>query len=571
MRNRKFHLPRLASFLFIFAILTSSCDLLDEIARALAAACARPEFLVTRTDDPPGGLCSATNCSLRQAVTLSNACAGTQTIRIPAGTYTLTLTGANEDSNLRGDLDITQDVNIVGVGYPAIDGNGTDRALDIKTGATVTLQTLVIQNGQAQWGGGITNAGHLTATDVLIQGNHDSIGGSAAGVFTSGVAVFSHSAFFNNISYEETAGIQNDGTLSLDNVTITGNHGYGVMNDPTGTTEIIFSTIADNPGPYELWNNGPVSSFTIDSSIIAGHVADGNCFAPIQSNGFNIDTSVATSGNICGLGQPSDLNGIDPLLDPAAIFGGTLPIRPFRYESPARDSADPGKCGGTDQRGVTRPQGPACDRGAYEKEWSPQNQSPTFTPTALPTFIPSIVPSPIYTSVPSATPAAASASLVLNKNANCRKGPGINYDVITSFVQGTSLNATGRDQEGTWWNAQIPSGGYCWIANSTVDKMGSFDALPILPAPPVPDSPSGFNDSSLCSPKEFKVTLTWVDVSNEKGYRLYRNGKLIAEVGPNITKYVDSPPKGQDFEYQLAAFNENGESDRLGVIVGACK
>jgi hypothetical protein len=38
-----------------------------------------------------------------------------------------------------------------------------------------------------------------------------------------------------------------------------------------------------------------------------------------------------------------------------------------------------------------------------------------------------------------------------------------------------------------------------------------------------------------------------------------------------VTKYVDSAPLGQDFEYQLAAFNENGESDRVDTTVGACK
>jgi hypothetical protein len=562
MKKRKIDLFSLVSFLTIFAILTSGCDLLDTIVRALARACARTEFAVTRTDDPRGGLCSETDCSLRQAVTLSNACSGTQTIRIPAGTYALTLTGANEDNNVRGDLDITQDVNLIGVDYPALDGNSTDRVLDIKAGATVTLQTLVIQNGLAQWGGGITNAGNLIATDVLIQYNYDSIGGSAAGVFTAGTASFSHSAFYANVSFEETAGIQNEGTLRLDNVTITGNHGYGVMNDPSGTTEIIFSTIADNPGAYELWNNGPVGSFSISNSIVSGHTSDGNCFAPVQSNGFNIDSSTATSGNICSLNQPSDLNGIDPHLQAASTSAG-LPIRPLAAGSPALDSADPAKCSGTDQRGVARPQGPACDRGAYERTPQEQDAAPPVI-SHVPTSTPEPSPTP--------TTAAGSSSLTVNKNANCRKGPAVNYDVVTSFVQGTALTAAGRNADNTWWNVQIPSGGNCWLSHTTVDITGSLDYLPILPALPLPDSPSAFNDSTVCDPKKsMKVTLTWTGVPNETGYRIYRNGELIVSLKANVSKYTDNAPVGHDFEYQLAAFNENGESDRVSTTVGACK
>lgn len=570
MKKRKFNLITLVSVLAIFAILNSGCDVLDSILRALARSCARPEFVVTRTDDPPGGLCSATNCSLRQAVTLSNACPGTQTIRIPGGTYALTLTGANEDNNMRGDLDITQDVNLIGVDYPALDGNGTDRVLDIKAGATVTMQNLIIQNGLAQWGGGITNAGTLTATDVLIQYNHDSIGGSAAGVYTAGTASFSHSAFYANVSYEETAGIQNEGTLSLDNVTITGNHGYGVMNDcvATGrpiaaTTTILFSTIADNPGAYELWNGGcPASSFVINSSIVSGHTTDGNCFQPVTSTGFNIDSSTATGDNICGLNQPSDLNGVNPQLQTVAWIE-SLPIRPLANGSPALDSADPSKCGGTDQRGVTRPQGPACDRGAYEKTPQEQNAAPPIT---------SHVPTPTLTPEPSPTPtsSAASSSLTVNKNANCRKGPAVNYDAVTSYVQGTSLTAVGRNEDSTWWNVQMPRG-TCWISHTTVDTSGQLDYLPVLQGAPLPDTPSGFNDSSVCAKGTFVVTLTWKNVSNVKGYRIYRNGELLDSVGAKVTKYMDDAPLGHDFDYQLAAFNENGESDRVDTMVGACQ
>jgi len=416
MKKRKRNWILLASVLSILAVLDSGCGVLDTILRGIAGSCARSEFVVTRPDDPRGGLCSPTNCSLRQAVTLSNACPGTQTIRIPAGTYTLSIPGPNEESNVSGDLDITQDVNIVGEGFPAVDGNHLDRVFDIKAGATVSMQDLIIQNGLAQWAGGLQNYGNLTASGVLIQGNQDTIGGGAAGAWNGGVASFTHSAFFANDSYEEVAGIGNDGTLSLDNVTITGNGGYGVENRSPGTVEILFSTIADNnlgghEAAYELWNNGSPDLFVISNSIVAGHTDEGNCFAPIHSNGFNIDSSSTTSGNICGLNQPSDLNGVDPLLLPAATLGG-LPILPLADGSAALDSADFAKCDGTDQRGVPRPQGPACDRGAYEKDRT--NESPTATASPTTTPLSGVVPAPQTTPtitptvVPQAKPGAVS-------------------------------------------------------------------------------------------------------------------------------------------------------------------
>lgn len=61
-----------------------------------------------------------------------------------------------------------------------------------------------------------------------------------------------------------------------------------------------------------------------------------------------------------------------------------------------------------------------------------------------------------------------------------------------------------------------------------------------------------------------KMTLSWQDTSeNEDGFRIYRvTGErkvLIAEVGPNVTRYVDteSPP---DACYIVTAYNAAGES-----------
>src|SRR5437762_940078 len=66
-------------------------------------------FPVTTSTDGVAG-------SLRAAIIAANANAGPDIVTVPAGTYTLTITGANEDACATGDLDITGALTITGAG-----------------------------------------------------------------------------------------------------------------------------------------------------------------------------------------------------------------------------------------------------------------------------------------------------------------------------------------------------------------------------------------------------------------------------------------------------------------------
>lgn len=57
----------------------------------------------------------------------------------------------------------------------------------------------------------------------------------------------------------------------------------------------------------------------------------------------------------------------DPLLGDLGDHGGPTPTRPLAASSPAVDAAGSAACPATDQRGVLRDQGAACDIGAYER------------------------------------------------------------------------------------------------------------------------------------------------------------------------------------------------------------
>ena len=112
-RWRKFPL------LILMTLALGGCNGLDMILARLRVLCGATTLVVTTTADTSDGLCTTSDCSLRDAVQMSNACPGTQTINIPAGTYTLTRLGTDEDLVARwGDLDITDSVQIEGEGNP---------------------------------------------------------------------------------------------------------------------------------------------------------------------------------------------------------------------------------------------------------------------------------------------------------------------------------------------------------------------------------------------------------------------------------------------------------------------
>jgi CSLREA domain-containing protein len=74
-----------------------------------------------------------------------------------------------------------------------------------------------------------------------------------------------------------------------------------------------------------------------------------------------------TDGNQVG-NVPPNSSPIDPRLGPLALNGGPTRTFALLLGSPAIDAASTPDCPETDQRGVPRPQGPACDIGSYERE-----------------------------------------------------------------------------------------------------------------------------------------------------------------------------------------------------------
>lgn len=467
---QKWDLIRKAAFIIVFFVtLNVGCNL---------PACMGDQIRVTRTDDVRGGICEPDNCSLRQAIVAANACSGTQVVFIPAGTYLLTRTGAGEEGSATGDLDITDSVELVGQGMPVIDGNASDRVFDIHEDVTVEMTGLVIQNGQHVpgeehgEGGGIQNKGNLNATGLLIRNNVGrATGNGGGGLYNSGEAVITHSAILSNFSPEGAGGILNHGRLILDTVTISSNDAYGIFSE--GPLKIYRSTIANNLVVQIVAFEEPAY---ISNSILYGFPDAGGCWGLSASNGFNIEYLEPGADRICTLSHSSDLVNVDPMLLPLEEYNGvTPPTHPLLAGSPAIDSADPENCSGTDQRGVPRPYGAQCDRGAYElqdilgilPELPVATAPPEFEP---PVLVPvEIVPSVLTVQVP----------------ANCRQGPGTVYGVVDSALAGEKVEVIGRNAESTWWYSQLKNN-KCWISNVAGVPTGDINQLTVVQAPPTP-------------------------------------------------------------------------------------
>src|SRR5512146_1444283 len=122
---------------------------------ALLPACAGAmDFTVTRGDDPAPNGCQPGDCSLREAVMVANALPGTDRIILPAGLYQLTISGNAADDAAVGDLDIDDNVEVLGAGAATttilvVNNNRIFSA----SGHSLTLKEVTLAGGRADNGG----------------------------------------------------------------------------------------------------------------------------------------------------------------------------------------------------------------------------------------------------------------------------------------------------------------------------------------------------------------------------------------------------------------------------------
>jgi hypothetical protein len=354
-------------------------------------------FLVNQAADLPDanvidGRCDTSvtqggdQCSLRAAIQQSNSSAAVDTINfVSSASHFLTRAG-NDDNAFLGDLDILRDVTIRGrPPSTTIDGNGIDRVFDVRSG-TVTMSNLIVRGGHTGGLGG----GYQVGTDAEL----------ALTLIT----------VRENFGQDNSGGIENFGTLTLDRSTVVNNTTGDLFSGlaSSGTLTVLNSTLNDNSGG-DLWVRGGfalIINSTLEQMYAEGSVALRNvttgirdCYPGIPScspASSNIQNSILTfcTGTYISLGynliqDATDCNltgnlagnilNQDPQLLRFFNNGGPTRTRALRAASPAIDAGNPAGCAGdngtfltTDQRGFPRPtdgdgDGIAiCDIGAFE-------------------------------------------------------------------------------------------------------------------------------------------------------------------------------------------------------------
>jgi hypothetical protein len=114
----------------------------------------------------------------------------------------------------------------------------------------------------------------------------------------------------------------------------------------------------------------------------------------------------------------------------------------------------------------------------------------TPTATLFATFPPPTIGSTNTSAPPAPPPAQATATpngtyFVTDVGANCRSGPGTNYDKTGSFAQGSYILLVGRNADSTWW-VVLTGNANCWISGTTGHTTGPLGNIPQVAAPPTP-------------------------------------------------------------------------------------
>ncbi len=182
---------------------------------------------------------------------------------------------------------------------------------------------------------------------------------------------------------------------------------------------------------------------------------------------------------------------------------------------------------------------------------------------------PTLVQSP----TPTITPTYSTPILKVNESTNCRSGPGQSFEILITFMPGATVEIVGRYPQDNYWIVKNPNGGTCWIWGEYSTATGSHWTVPSMTPPPAPTQsppapPGALKYQYSCTlAGEVTTNLTWTDrADNEQGYRVYRNGTLVAELSANTTAYLDIFISGGGLiSYGVSSFNAAGNSAQATI------
>ena len=214
---------------------------------------------------------------------------------------TIEVVGTVEDNvnNFPSDITLTISGDEAPADSPAVlDGGGAGTVVTVPSGSNVTLDYLTIQNGStAGSGGGIENDGTLTVNNTTVTNNF-STGANGAGIDNTGTLTVSNSTISNNIANQNGGGISSEaGAITVSDTTISGNSASadgGGIDLAAGYGQITDSTItANTAGSGGGIDNGSGSLTVVDATISS-------------NSSYGIAGSATTAATIVAEDTPAD-------------------------------------------------------------------------------------------------------------------------------------------------------------------------------------------------------------------------------------------------------------------------
>lgn len=309
---------------------------------------------------------------------------------------TLTMSNSQVDDNTAaaglggGIYHNTGAVSITGSsvsGNAAVSGGGLIQA----SGALTIVDSFIDDNAATvSLVGGIYHAtGDLIIEDSSVSGNYsfthvggiyhggpalrliastvadNSAGGSVGGIYAVNGITGVNSTISANTADATAGGLYTAGTTTLHNMTLTGN-----------SADANHDGVGDVGGVYNVG-----VSLTLRNTIIAGNSDFGgeipDCGGTLTSAGYNLigDPNGCTFTPVAGDQVGTHADPLAAGLEPLSDNGGPTFTHALAVGSLALDAGNPSGCEDengdeltVDQRGAARPQGTACDIGAYEAD-----------------------------------------------------------------------------------------------------------------------------------------------------------------------------------------------------------
>ena len=355
-----------------------------------ARAAAQTTWLVTKAADTNDGTCNA-DCSLREAIAAANAndtinFAGDYAIVLSAGTLNisknLTIDATGRSVSVSGN-DAVRVFDLAGATFQfthltitrgAVKNANTGGGILVHNGATLTLDECTLSSNRAASDGGGIYANDATVhifNSTFTRNRSGNYGGALA--FKGSAADVSGSAFTRNDAYFGGASVYADtgSALTAVNSTFFREKTYNGALFLRVNSQLYNNTIFKSKRSYGgLGIVFIAGNHELRNNIIAGS-PNGAC---VKQSGatFTVNLNTLANDRTCKKNATGYLKA-SPKLGTFGNYGGATKTLPLLAGSPALDTGDDAACAAApvnaiDQRGITRPQGVHCDRGAYEAQ-----------------------------------------------------------------------------------------------------------------------------------------------------------------------------------------------------------